>query len=423
MIRTLVVANQTVESEPLHDRIVEKSREGNHLFTVIVPASGGARRPSRATRAPAEAAFGRGDPGGRPGRAPRPVHRDPERDAVLRRGRHPDLDIRGRALGLAAREPDRARSRPPPRGLSSTSSRAAKGRELMESASVAAEHAHGHDEHHGPPPCEPVVASRAAAARDAAFHHLRDHALRSVLHGLLLHPGRGEQRRGRPRATHLPVAIAGVNTAILLSSSVTMHWALEGAKRENRAALRIGLLTTFLLGAHLPDGPDQRVLPRRVRRRRERPVVDLLRPHRAPRRARLRRAHPAPVREHPRLPRPLHRQGAPRRRGARDLLALRRRRCGSSCTRRSTYFDQSAQVRARGVPVPAVRRRRRRGDRRARPRAQGDLLSADLALAERVAREAGALLMNRFGGPAQRRRMRSRAPPTSSRTPTATPRR
>ena len=47
---------------------------------------------------------------------------------------------------------------------------------------------------------------------------------------------------------HLPVAIAGVNTAILVSSSFTMHWALEGARRENRRALRIGLLTTFLLG-------------------------------------------------------------------------------------------------------------------------------------------------------------------------------
>jgi cytochrome c oxidase subunit III len=46
----------------------------------------------------------------------------------------------------------------------------------------------------------------------------------------------------------LPVAIAGVNSAILLTSSVTMHWALEGARRENRNALRIGLLTTFLLG-------------------------------------------------------------------------------------------------------------------------------------------------------------------------------
>ncbi len=47
---------------------------------------------------------------------------------------------------------------------------------------------------------------------------------------------------------HLPVFVAGVNTAILVSSSFTMHWALEGAKNENRAALRVGILTTFLLG-------------------------------------------------------------------------------------------------------------------------------------------------------------------------------
>jgi hypothetical protein len=45
VIRTLVVANQTVDSEPLHERIVEKSREGEHRFTVIVPASGGAGDP------------------------------------------------------------------------------------------------------------------------------------------------------------------------------------------------------------------------------------------------------------------------------------------------------------------------------------------------------------------------------------------
>jgi cytochrome c oxidase subunit 3 len=48
---------------------------------------------------------------------------------------------------------------------------------------------------------------------------------------------------------HLPVAIAGVNTAILVSSSFTMHWALEGARDGNRRAMRIGLLTTLLLGA------------------------------------------------------------------------------------------------------------------------------------------------------------------------------
>ena len=47
---------------------------------------------------------------------------------------------------------------------------------------------------------------------------------------------------------HLPVVIAGVNTAILISSSFTMHWALEGARNENRAAMRVGMLTTLLLG-------------------------------------------------------------------------------------------------------------------------------------------------------------------------------
>jgi cytochrome c oxidase subunit III len=46
----------------------------------------------------------------------------------------------------------------------------------------------------------------------------------------------------------LPKLIAGVNTAILISSSFTMHWALEGARNENRRALRTGMLTTLLLG-------------------------------------------------------------------------------------------------------------------------------------------------------------------------------
>src|SRR3712207_4652016 len=47
----------------------------------------------------------------------------------------------------------------------------------------------------------------------------------------------------------LPKAIAGVNTAILLSSSLTMHWALEAAKHGNRSALKAGMTLTTLLGA------------------------------------------------------------------------------------------------------------------------------------------------------------------------------
>jgi len=48
---------------------------------------------------------------------------------------------------------------------------------------------------------------------------------------------------------HLPVGIAGVNTAILLSSSLTMHWTLTSVKNGNRFGLKAGILTTFLLGA------------------------------------------------------------------------------------------------------------------------------------------------------------------------------
>ena len=117
----------------------------------------------------------------------------------------------------------------------------------MESASVAADHAHGHDEHHGPPP-----ANQSSRIEPQLLGMLLFIISEVMLFGAFFTayffirvvandpwPAEG---------MHLPVAIAGVNTAILLSSSVTMHWALEGAKRENRAALRIGLLTTFLLG-------------------------------------------------------------------------------------------------------------------------------------------------------------------------------
>lgn len=48
--------------------------------------------------------------------------------------------------------------------------------------------------------------------------------------------------------THLPVDVAGVNTAILVSSSFTLHWAETALKKGNRFGLKAGMLTTFLLG-------------------------------------------------------------------------------------------------------------------------------------------------------------------------------
>ena len=47
---------------------------------------------------------------------------------------------------------------------------------------------------------------------------------------------------------HLPVFVAGVNTAILVTSSFTVHWALQSIKRDNHAGLKAGLLLTFLMG-------------------------------------------------------------------------------------------------------------------------------------------------------------------------------
>ena len=47
----------------------------------------------------------------------------------------------------------------------------------------------------------------------------------------------------------LPVAVAGVNTAILWSSSLTLHWAQTSIKNGNRFGLKAGILTTFLLGS------------------------------------------------------------------------------------------------------------------------------------------------------------------------------
>jgi cytochrome c oxidase subunit III len=51
-----------------------------------------------------------------------------------------------------------------------------------------------------------------------------------------------------PEGYHLPVYLALLNTIILVTSSFTMHWALQSIKRNYRAGLIAGLTLTFLLG-------------------------------------------------------------------------------------------------------------------------------------------------------------------------------
>ena len=51
-----------------------------------------------------------------------------------------------------------------------------------------------------------------------------------------------------PEGIQLPVGVAAVNTFILVSSSFTVHWALESIRRGNRRGMIAGLGATWLLG-------------------------------------------------------------------------------------------------------------------------------------------------------------------------------
>ena len=186
---------------------------------------------------------------------------------------------------------------------------------------------------------------------------------------------------------------------------VELHDALGArgrAQREPQRAAGRPRSPPSLLGLDLPHGPDQRVRAHRLRAARQRAGHDLLRAHRPARRPRVRRPDAAHVRDDPRLPRPLHGQGAPRRRGARASTGTSSTSCGSSCTRRSTSSRsmlnplRSEQEAFRFllyvVAVAAV-------VRRARARSSARSLSADLELAERAARAAGEVLLAYYGRP------------------------
>jgi cytochrome c oxidase subunit III len=114
----------------------------------------------------------------------------------------------------------------------------------MEAAALA----HG-EEHHGPPPAnrssrvEPQLLGMLLfiiseimvfGAFFTAYFFIR------VVSGDQWFPVHGDK---------LPVAVAGFNTAILVSSSFTMHWAQTSIKNGHRWGLKAGILSTFLLGA------------------------------------------------------------------------------------------------------------------------------------------------------------------------------
>jgi cytochrome c oxidase subunit 3 len=119
----------------------------------------------------------------------------------------------------------------------------------MEAASIA--HAGVHDahagEHHGPPP-----ANRSSRAEPQLLGMLLFIISEIMVFGAFFTAYffiRVAQGDPWPAAgTSLPVGVAGFNTAILVSSSFTIHWAEQSIKRGNHYGLKAGILTTFLLG-------------------------------------------------------------------------------------------------------------------------------------------------------------------------------
>jgi cytochrome c oxidase subunit III len=110
-----------------------------------------------------------------------------------------------------------------------------------------AAHAAAEHEHHGPP--TPHYSSRVSPSILGMFLFI---ASEIMLFGAFFTAYFFVRVvNGTPWPTppfHLPVFVAGVNTAILVTSSFTMHWALQSIKRDNHAGLKAGMLLTFLLG-------------------------------------------------------------------------------------------------------------------------------------------------------------------------------
>ena len=106
---------------------------------------------------------------------------------------------------------------------------------------------HGHHEHHGPP----------EAHRSSRVDHRTLGMLLFIISEIMVFGAfftayffiRVVQGAEWPaEGEHLPKVIAGVNTAILISSSFTMHWALVSIKRDRRFGLIAGLFLTLAMG-------------------------------------------------------------------------------------------------------------------------------------------------------------------------------
>jgi cytochrome c oxidase subunit 3 len=111
-------------------------------------------------------------------------------------------------------------------------------------------HAEVAHEHHGPP--EAHKSSRVDARTLGMFLFIASEAMlfgsffTAYFFVRVVNPGAPAEWPPEPH--HFPVFVAGVNTAILVTSSFTMHWALQSIKRGQRAGFLAGMVLTFVMG-------------------------------------------------------------------------------------------------------------------------------------------------------------------------------
>jgi cytochrome c oxidase subunit 3 len=118
----------------------------------------------------------------------------------------------------------------------------------VESASIAAgAHAHAH-EHHGPP-----AAHKSSRIDSQLLGVLLFIISEAMLFGSFFTAyffvRVVQNEPWPPDPFEFPVLVASMNTAILVSSSFTVHYALHSIKKGNRLGMQVGLVVTFLLGA------------------------------------------------------------------------------------------------------------------------------------------------------------------------------
>lgn len=119
----------------------------------------------------------------------------------------------------------------------------------MEAATATAEHAHDDHGAHG----HPIEAHNSSRLHRETFGMLIFIVSEIMLFGsffmayFFIRVVNGEE--WMPPGQELPVWVAFANSAILISSSFTLHWASHGIKTGNRVALKAGLVMTILLGA------------------------------------------------------------------------------------------------------------------------------------------------------------------------------